>query len=252
MPDNGYIKIFRSLKKKGYYTDSHYIHLWVHLLMCVTYQDREYMINGQIHHLKPGQCIVGRRKLASDTGIQESKVERILSTFKSEHQIEQQSFNKFRIITICNWDKYQATEQQNEQQMNSQRTASEQPVNTINKDKKEKKLIASPSPDPRVKVFLDWWVRTYEKRYHPKKYAISSGAKLGSQIKSLLKSRLSWHELQVCACLFLDDEDEWLLDKGHDLGILLTRLNKYNYTDQNAEEKYLKLYTDEKGESLNG
>ena len=112
-------------------------------------------------------------------------------------------------------------------------------------DTDKKKILASPSPDSRVKVFLDWWVKTYEKRYFPKKYAIPSGAKLGSQIKSLLKSRLSWHELQVCACLYLDDEEEWLLDKGHDLGILLTRLNKYNYTDKVAEAKYLKLYTDE-------
>jgi len=140
----GYIKIHRSLMQKGYYKDSDYIHLWVHLLMCATYQEKEYLFNGKIEHLKPGQFITGRLKLSNDTGIQQSKVERVLKVFESEHQIEQQGTTKFRIISIVNWDKYQNGEQQNELQMNSKRTASEQQVNTINKEKKEKKANKAP------------------------------------------------------------------------------------------------------------
>ncbi|HJX33914.1 MAG TPA: hypothetical protein VJ373_01945 [Desulfatiglandales bacterium] len=136
--ETGYIKIYRSLKSKGYYKDSQYIHLWVHLLMCATYQEKEYLFNGKIEYLKPGQFITGRQRLSKDTGIQESKIERILNCFESEQQIEQQNKSKFRIISICNWEEYQNNEQQIEQQMNSQRTASEQPVNTINNNKKEK------------------------------------------------------------------------------------------------------------------
>lgn len=137
--NNGYVKVYRSLTEKGYYKDSSYVHLWVHLLMKATYQDKEYLFNNKIEYLKPGQCITGRFSLSRETGIQASKIERILKCFESEHQIEQQTTNKFRIITILNWSEYQQNEQQSEQQVNNQRTTSEQPVNTNNKEKKDKK-----------------------------------------------------------------------------------------------------------------
>ena len=62
--------------------------------------------------------------------ISESKTYRVLNAYKSEHQIEQQISNRNSLITIVNWDKYQITEQQIEQQVNSNRTTSEQQVNT--------------------------------------------------------------------------------------------------------------------------
>lgn len=70
-----------------------------------------------------------------DTGINESKVERILKCFESEQQIEQQGYTKYRVISITNWNKYQGAKQENEQQMNSKRTANEQQMNTDNNDK---------------------------------------------------------------------------------------------------------------------
>ena len=53
------------------------------------------------------------------------------------------SNNKYSVITIVNWNVYQGSdtesEQQNEQQMNNKRTTNEQQMNTNKKDKKEKK-----------------------------------------------------------------------------------------------------------------
>jgi DNA-binding transcriptional regulator YhcF (GntR family) len=107
--------------------------------MKASYQEKEYLFNGMIHTLQPGQFITGRNSLAKETGIHRSKVDRILKLFENEHQIEQQMFNKCRIISILNWAKYQVGEQQNEPQVSSKRAASEQQVSTINKDKKDKK-----------------------------------------------------------------------------------------------------------------
>lgn len=135
----GYVKIYRSLEGKGYYKKSEYVHLWVHLIMKATYQSKEYLFNNKIEYLKAGQFITGRKSLVNETGINRSKIERILKCFEIEHQIEQQTTNKFRIISILNWNAYQQSEQQNEQPASSQRAASEQPVSTNNKDKKDKK-----------------------------------------------------------------------------------------------------------------
>jgi hypothetical protein len=52
-------------------------------------------------------------------------VQRILKTFKSEQQIEQQTTSRNRLITIVAWNEYQKSEQQNEQQVNNKRTTSE-------------------------------------------------------------------------------------------------------------------------------
>jgi hypothetical protein len=137
--NNGYIKLYRCLREKGYYKDSEAVHLWVHLLMLASHKEKEYMFNDKLHILNPGQFITGRKSLAKETGISESKCERLLNFFKTEQQIEQQKTNKFRIISILNWSEYQTSEQQNEQPVNNQRTTSEQPVDTIKKDKNEKK-----------------------------------------------------------------------------------------------------------------
>ena len=89
-----------------------------------------FLFKGKRITLKRGQLITGRKSIAEKLKIDENKVQRILKTLENEHQIEQQSSNKNRLITIVSWDKYQQDEQQNEQQLNNNRTTIEQQVNT--------------------------------------------------------------------------------------------------------------------------
>lgn len=130
MNTGGWIKIHRKIKDKGYYKKSEYIHLWIHLLLEANRDAKEFMWNGSVMKLKSGQFITGRKSLSSETGINESKVERILKVFENEQQIEQQKTTKFRLITIKNWSDYQKIEQQIDQQVNNKRTTSEQQLNT--------------------------------------------------------------------------------------------------------------------------
>jgi hypothetical protein len=94
---------------------------------------------GERIKLQPGQLITGRKKISSTLKVSESKVQRILKRFEIEQQIEQQSSNKNRLISILGWDKYQHVEQQNEQPVNNNRTTTEQQVNT-NKNLRTKEL----------------------------------------------------------------------------------------------------------------
>lgn len=105
------------------------------------------MLDGKKIKLLPGQFVTGRKKIASDLKVSESKVQRILKLFEIEHQIEQQMASKGRVIAICNWDKYQNSEHHTEQIVNSKRTGSEQVVNTkqerknVKKEKNVKEII---------------------------------------------------------------------------------------------------------------
>jgi hypothetical protein len=127
----GFIRVYRSLAKKAWYKKSEYVHLWVHLFIKATRKDREDWFNGQPIILKPGQFITGRKKLQDETGINQSKIERILRVFKNDQQIEQVGGATSRLISILNWHLYQNVEQQSEQQLNNGRTTDEQQVNTI-------------------------------------------------------------------------------------------------------------------------
>jgi len=137
--DNGYIKLYRSLKNNPIMGQPDYLAVWIFLLLSVNHKDADFIFNNQKITIKAGSFITGRNKIAKILKVNSSKVERILKYLEIEHQIEQQTTNKFRIISICNWREYQESEQQNEQPVNNQRTTSEQPVNTNKNDKKNKK-----------------------------------------------------------------------------------------------------------------
>lgn len=158
----GWVSIFRSLKNKGYYNDSEYVHLWIHLLLSVNYEESEFLWNDKIIKVKQGQFITGRKRLSFDTGINESKIERILKCFESEQQIEQQKTTKYRLITILKWKSYQDIDNK----MNSKRTTSEQQVNTNNNNNKDNKDIYTsefesfwkeyPKKSGKVKAYTYW------------------------------------------------------------------------------------------------
>lgn len=134
MTDFGYIYLHRKLKEKGYYKDSNCVALWVHLLLSVNFEEKEFMWNGQLIKIKPGQMLTGRRSLSKDTGINQYKIERILKLFENEHQIAQQTFNKFRIITIVNWKPHQV----GGEKCTTKCTTGAQQMHTNNNDNKEK------------------------------------------------------------------------------------------------------------------
>ena len=123
---DGWIKLHRKLQEKGFYKKPKYAHLWVHLLLEANHKPQEVMWNGKTMILKPGQFITGRKILALNSGINENSIQRMLDFFKNAHQIEQQTTNQNRLITILKWKQYQGNEQQNEQPVNNGRTTDEQ------------------------------------------------------------------------------------------------------------------------------
>ena len=125
MTNAGFIKLFRDIKKQPWYTDSQAVHLFVHLLLEATHEERQGFFGGKLIVLKPGQLITGRNKLATEVGFNRSKIERCLKMFEECGQIEQQTSNLNRLISVLNWDKWQKIEQQtsNKRATNEQQTS---------------------------------------------------------------------------------------------------------------------------------
>ena len=134
---HGWIKLYRCILDDAVYQKSAYFHLWVTLLLKAAHKEHEFIFNNEIHTLKPGQLITGRKKLSKLTGIPEMTIEHVLKLFVNSGRIQQQKNNKFRIITITNWEDYQNTECVQHQIVNNS-SSNQQPVVTYKKDKNEK------------------------------------------------------------------------------------------------------------------
>ena len=146
--------------------DTDYFTVWVFLLLEATHTNQPKIFKGNKIVLKRGQLITGRKSIASRFNISESKVQRILKMFENEQQIEQQTSNKNRLVTVVNYNDYQNNEQQIEQSVNNKRTTNEQPVNTNNKDNKlnkDNKVIKDTLPP--YQQIIDFLNEKAEKKF---------------------------------------------------------------------------------------
>lgn len=126
----GWIKLHRKLLENPIITkDSDYLSVWIYLLLNTTHKEYDVLFKGKRITLNKGQLLTGRKSISEKLKIEENKVQRILKTLENEHQIEQQSSNQNRLITIVSWNKYQQDEQQDEQQVNNECTTDEQQMN---------------------------------------------------------------------------------------------------------------------------
>ena len=138
---DGWIKLHRKMLDNPIVCkDSDHLAVWVYLLLNATHDEYPALFKGQKIILKPGQLITGRKTISQKLDIDESKTQRIIKSLKSEQQIEQQTSNQNRLITIVNWSEYQRGEQQNEQPVNNGCTTDEQRVNTNKNVKKDKNV----------------------------------------------------------------------------------------------------------------
>lgn len=128
----GWIRIHRKIIDASWFGKSEYVHLWLYLLLKANHKDQEIFIGNEKILVKRGQLLTSRHKLSEAVHVQENKIYRILKCFENEHQIEQRKTTKYTVISIVNYDTYQKSEQDNEQQMNNKCTTNEQQMNTNN------------------------------------------------------------------------------------------------------------------------
>ena len=136
--------------------DSDHLAVWMYILLHATHKEYQVVFAGEKILLHPGQLITGRKSISDKFNISESKVQRILKSFENEQQIEQQSSNKNRLVTVLSWVDYQDSEQQNEIPVNNKRTTTEQQVNTNKNVKNDnKKYIIIPPKIEDVKAYCE-------------------------------------------------------------------------------------------------
>lgn len=69
------------------------------------------MWEGRQITLRPGQCILGIREIADKLKLDKNTVWRWFSYLETSSRIETQTSPRGTLVTICNWDLYQSTEE---------------------------------------------------------------------------------------------------------------------------------------------
>lgn len=106
--EKGFALFHRKIMDCGFYKDSQAVHLWFHLVMKATHKPIVASTEFGDVTLSRGQCITGRHKLASETGILPDRVQYLLRKFVSMDMISAESNRKFTVISILKYDEYQA------------------------------------------------------------------------------------------------------------------------------------------------
>lgn len=138
--DLSWIKILRKMRSWEWYQHGHTVRVFLELLLTASFESNRFMGI----ELKPGQCVCGRESLAKTLRISEQNVRTALSHLILTNEITIQSTNKFSIVTICNWERYQGTENENNQLTNTQtnqQLTSNQPTTNHTQECKEGKKV---------------------------------------------------------------------------------------------------------------
>lgn len=126
-----WIKIFRELLQWEWFQKPEMVQLFIYLLLKANCEDKQWQ--GMV--IKRGQLVTSNPSIRSDLKLSEQTIRTCIKRLISTGEITYKSTNRFVVITICNYDKYQeckeiANEQNNErpniQSTGEQRATNEQ------------------------------------------------------------------------------------------------------------------------------
>lgn len=134
----GYIWLHKRFKSWEWKDDPKMVALFIHFLLSANYQDSEW----RGIKIKRGQFITGLKSLRVSTGISVQSLRSCIKKLKSTGEITVYSTNKFSIVSLVNWDKYQpqstikiTSKPTNEQQTTNKQLTTANNINNINNKK---------------------------------------------------------------------------------------------------------------------
>lgn len=221
---SGWIKIHRDVLKNPWMQDADVLGIWVYILLSVVYQPEDVVFEGKRITLQPGQGLFKMRQVAKILGVSNSKLNRTITLFKNETQIETQTTPRNTLITVVNWDKYQTGETQNETQMGHKRNTDGTQTDhlPINKRIKEIKNKEKEIKEKEKTSFDDFW-EAYPKKKGKgaARKAFENAVKKGVTVDVLIDAV----NRQRCG-------SQWTKDNGQYIPYPATWLNQERWEDE--------------------
>lgn len=137
--DCGWIKVHRSIADHWVFNDQFSTFgAWVDLLLMANYKDAKIYTSGELINVEKGSFITSIVKLGNRWNRDRKWVSKFLDNLEKDKMITQKRDNRFTVISICNYSRFQGYEEIEGQPWDNLGTTSGQPWDT-NKERKERK-----------------------------------------------------------------------------------------------------------------
>jgi len=213
----GWIKIHRKITEWEWYSDPITKSVFFDLLLTANHEPRRY----KGHDILIGQTISGYPAMAKRLGISVQNARTAINHLKSTGELTVQSTNRFSIITLLNYTKYQLTQNETNQQTNSpansQLTVNQQSTNNT---QELKNIRIKENTNMSKEDFARFW-EIYPNRKNRQK-AEEKFLKLD---KSFLPAILNGLQKQI-------NSEDWLKDGGKFIPHPTTWLNGERWKDE--------------------
>ena len=107
MSQPGWIKIHRALLDHWSSSEPEALAVWIRMLCEANYEEKTTLIHGQLVTVKRGQLIFGLEKFSARSGVSIKKLRRIVDMLVSDGMLGRQVMQRFSMLTITCYDKYQ-------------------------------------------------------------------------------------------------------------------------------------------------
>jgi len=241
MQSKGWVKLWREQFTHGVSDRKPWCdgYAWSYLYSQANYKPGIANFRNQYIPVERGQLITSVLKLSKTFGWTRKRTKAFLISLQNQEMIVWKSGtkwdqkgtlngynrrdNRFSIISICNYEKFQSTEGEEEATEETiEGTTGEQQESIIKEVKKIRSIGRSKKQtDPQVKDFFSFWGETFQKETG-QPYVFSFG-KEGNLIKTLLKV-YSLETLQDMAKTFFKDQQ--CRRRGLTIGIFYLELNR--------------------------
>lgn len=241
MANPGFFLINRKIWDNPIAQKPNYLSVWMYLISCANYTEKKAIINNRAVVIKRGQLLTSRITISDATGVSQTTVERILNYLESEQQIGQQKHNKFRLITVTNYEKYQKSDTK----MDNKRTTDGQQTDTPNKDNKDNKTTLPGEPGPEdvfspkaseslrkkqgrsslLNSVVEYFTLTFEGKYGFRP-TVSWGA-AGKNLKNVI-SAMEHNNISQDQYAFTTKLIQWVFDNNPEVSSINSCFSAYN------------------------
>ena len=132
---SGFVVTHRSKLKWEWFTQPLTAHLFEFLILSANYKAKQW----QGITINRGQCITSISSICEKTGLTARQARTSLKRLESTGEIKVKTTNRFTMVTVCNYSKYQLTEKQSDKQTTNKRQTNDKQTTTTNKGNKGNK-----------------------------------------------------------------------------------------------------------------
>jgi hypothetical protein len=149
MTNQGWISLHRKIEDNPIFQNEKALKIWIWVLIRANHTETDILLGRNLIHLKVGQFVFGSDTACERLKMSKSTIHFWLNFLKLERYIERKVTNKYSIITVLNYSRYQTVERQVEYKRNAKRILSVQQnetdnnVDTVNTDNTDNKITLS-------------------------------------------------------------------------------------------------------------